>query len=254
MKTLSLTSILLAIAAVTASPLPESGAGKTLQEGEFLLMNQGQLEIANETRVHEFLKSEGISLEAPEIDHDWLNFTAPDKIDANIEARDSCSNTVATVTDKTERFLDWDVQMSPVVIGAGNTGIDMYISSGWSVSNAVTVSPGLSNGALKTYLGVSFGVDYTKTWTTTTTLQYKVTVLSGQAGVWVTQPWTTRRYGRQLRGCPGSFTTIGTWMADSHDDGSYGNAKWVSGIITSCIKGVPQNGGLTRCHGSGEFR
>lgn len=213
------------------------------------------MEIVNETALHEYLKAEGIALETPEVDHAWLNFTAPENVanaKGSVLPRD-CAFTTAVVVDSTTKFVDWDVQMGPVVIGAGE-GINSYIATGWSVSNSVTGSAGLNIGFVKDYLESSFSVSYSKTWTTTTTDQYSTLVKAGKAGVWTTQPWTTRKYGRVLQGCPGSFTQTGTFMADYHDDGSYANSKWVSGFITACVKAAPPFGQhLTRCHGQGNF-
>jgi hypothetical protein len=190
------------------------------------------------------------------VDYDWLNFTAAEIPNANaspISARQSsCQSTTSFVTDKTQTFVDWDVQMSPVVLGAGS-GVTVTVSSGWSISNAVSVSAGLDVKFIKDRLGGSLGVDYTRTWTTVTSLLYATSVKAGDAGVWITRPWTHRRYGRTFQGCPGSLVQTGTWMADSHDDGSYDNAKWVSGFITACIKSAPTQGRLTRCNGEGTF-
>ncbi|GJC80686.1 hypothetical protein ColLi_03524 [Colletotrichum liriopes] len=251
---------LLFTATANAVPITEGdliargGLAQALAPGEMLLVNGEKLDIVNETAFYEFVKAEGIALEKPEIDYAWLNFTAPDIINAKpgVVPRD-CDHTTSVVTDTTQKFLDWDVQMGPVVRGAGE-GVNSFIASGWSVANSVTGSVGVDISFIKSYLGPSLGVDYSKTWTTTTTDQYSTLVKDGKAGVWVTQPWTTRRYGRTFRGCVGSMTQTGTWMADAHDDGSYANSKWVSGFITACIKTAPPLGQhMTRCHGSGNF-
>ncbi|OLN81704.1 hypothetical protein CCHL11_06935 [Colletotrichum chlorophyti] len=241
---------------ITASELmARGGPANVLAPGEMLLVNGDKLEIHNETTKLEFLKAQGILLEAPEIDYAWLNFTPPDlppKTD-KLSARD-CAFTTAVVVDSTTTFLDWDVQMGRVVKGAGE-GINAYVGAGWSVANSVSGSAGLDIGIVKNYLGLNFGVDYSRTWTTTNSDQYSTLVKAGKAGVWVTQPWTTRKYGRTLQGCPGSFRQVGTWMADAHEDGSYGNSKWVSGFITACIKPAPTGEQrMTRCHGQGAFK
>jgi hypothetical protein len=46
---------------------------------------------------------------------------------------------------------------------------------------------------------------------------------------------------------------IGSWMADSHDEGSYEGIIWVGGAITMRIKRqsvIP----FSRCNGGGNFR
>ncbi|KAI1852799.1 hypothetical protein JX265_003283 [Neoarthrinium moseri] len=208
----------------------------------------------DESQVKQLLAAEGILPEAPPFDESWLNFTAPEPSSKELSARQtSCGSTTSFVTDKTERFVDWDVQMSPVVLGAGS-GVDVTVSSGWSVSNSVSASAGLDIKFVKDRLGSTLGVDFSRTWTTTTSLMYKTTIKAGEAGTWITRPWVTRRYGRTFQGCPGSLAETGTWTADSHEDGTYDNAKWISGFITACIKPAPTNGDLSFCNGDGKFR
>ncbi|WYZ45779.1 hypothetical protein EsH8_IX_000004 [Colletotrichum jinshuiense] len=217
-----------------------------------MLTRKLEVEILNATTMPEFLMAQGIALEKPEIDHDWLNFTPPAEVDNQLLSR-SCAFTTSVVVDKIQRFMDWDVQMSPVVRGAGQ-GVTVSISTGWSISNSVQVSAGLDLKFIKDYLGGSAGINYSKTWTTTFADTYSTLIKNRLAGTWTTQPWTTRKYGRTFRGCLGSMTQTGTFMADSHEEGSYGNSKWVSGFITPCIKVAPPYGEhMTRCHGSGNF-
>lgn len=272
--TIVLASNLVDAFAITSDGTNKQTLNQTIMPGEYILANGGKsksyllnilcvkltvdttAEIVDELQLKKFLMDEGISLDAPAMNETWLSFTSdndPNAAPSPLSARQaSCSGTTSYVTDKTEKFVDWDVQMSPVVIGVAS-GIDVTVSSGWSLANSVKVSAGLSLPLIKDKLSSTFGIDYTRTWTTTTSLQYKVTIENGKAGVWITQPWTTRRYGRTFQGCPGSLTQTGTWIADSHDDGSYDNAKWVSGFISACIKEAPTSGKLTRCNGSGDF-
>ncbi|KAI1843458.1 hypothetical protein JX265_001806 [Neoarthrinium moseri] len=229
-------------------------ASQVLQPGEFIYANKGKMEIVNETRLRELMLADGISLEKPALDEEWLNFTPPNNTNSSSSAalsrRDGCDSSF--ITDKTETFADWDIQMSPVVLGA-STGIDVTISNGWTVSNSVSVSAGVEYTVIKDVLGLSFGIDYTRTWTSSASQLYKVSVPDGSAGTWVTRPWTTRRYGRTFSGCPGSLVQTGTWTADSREEGSYDSTSWVSGVITACVKEVPNNEQLTRCVGEGTF-
>ncbi|KAK9776145.1 hypothetical protein AB5N19_14570 [Seiridium cardinale] len=259
MKLLPLLSLSFLGIYVSAAPAEAHSASQyvneTLPSGGYILANGGKLQVVDETQLLQFLESEGISLETPVIDHEWLNFTFVDNHNSTAHehpARASCSSTTSLVTDKTEKFVDWDVQMSPVVLGAGS-GVSATVASGWTIGNSVTVSAGLDLKFIKDRLGGTLGVNYSRTWTSTTSLQYTTSIKDGSAGVWVTRPWTERRYGRTFSGCPGSLVQTGTWVADSHEDGTYDNAKWVSGFITACIKPAPTQGKLTRCHGQGSF-
>ncbi|EMT73493.1 hypothetical protein FOC4_g10000521 [Fusarium odoratissimum] len=118
-----------------------------------------------------------------------VNVSKPDLPD--IEARQNCDFTTSIVTDRTETFVDWAVQKSHVVIGTGN-GIDVFVSSGYSVSNGVSVSAGLEWTVIKDKLGLSAGIDYTRTWTTQTVINVKGTVPGGSFGVMITKPIKTQ--------------------------------------------------------------
>jgi hypothetical protein len=128
--------------------------------------------------------------------------------------------------------------MSPVVIGTG-TGIDVYVSQGYSVSNSINVGGSADWGVVKDKLKLSLGVDYTRTWTTQTVINIKGNVPNGYSGVMITRPLKTRRYGRTMRGCVGSMKQTGTFMADSYKEGSYNGVKWVSGAISK-LPGLDQ--------------
>jgi hypothetical protein len=139
--------------------------------------------------------SEGIAL-APEVDESWLDFTPPADLpdfpefnsSSPLEARQaSCERTTSYVLDKTERFVNWDVQMSPVVLGTAE-GITVAVSSGYSVANSISASAGIDVTLIKDYLSGSVGVDYTTTWTTTTSNTYTTVIKNGDAGVWVSLP------------------------------------------------------------------
>lgn len=143
--------------------------------------------------------------------------------------------------------------MSPVVIGAGSKGIDITISKSYSITNGVTVGGSFDLSKLVAKLGATFKVDYTRSWTTAQGYLIRGTVDPGYTGVVITRPWTNRKYGRTFQGCVGSLRQTGTFMADSHEDGSYEGVTWVGGAITACLKkqsSIP----LSRCNGSGNFR
>lgn len=194
--------------------------------------------------------------EPPAIDYEWIKagdaFSMANNTDAALDKRD-CDSNYQTVVDRKERFVDWDVQMSPVVIGAGSKGIDITISKSWSISNSVSVSAGIDLTLIKDRLKSSLGVNYSQSWTTQQGFLIRGTIDNGETGVVITRPWTNRVYGRTFQGCVGSLRQTGTFMADSHEEGTYENVNWVGGAITACIKNqrsIP----LSRCNGSGNFR
>ena len=207
------------------------------------------MEVVHESVYHDMLAAEGLSDSAPEIDESAIESQTVGRNTSDIHQRDSCDLTTAVIVDKTQTFVDWDVQMSPVVIGTGN-GIDVSVMSGYTVSNSISASVGGDFTWIKDKLGVSAGIDYTRTWTTQTAVTVKATVPNGYSGVMITKPIKTRKSGRTMKGCIGSQTQTGTFSADSFEDGSYAGVKWVSGAITMCSK---KEFPLSRCSGSGNF-
>lgn len=141
--------------------------------------------------------------------------------------------------------------MSPVVCAVGS--MDITVSSGYSVANTVGGSAGLDLKFIKDRLGATADINYSRTWTTQTSVLTKGTVPDGSCGVMITKPLTTRRSGRMFQGCIGSTKEIGTWYADSHNEGSYNGIEWIEGAISMCAK-PGNNPPLSRCGGGGNFR
>lgn len=207
------------------------------------------MEIVHESVYHTLLASQESSLGVPEIDDTSRSVSNSGRNESDLNARADCGYTTAVVTDRSQTFIDWDVQMSPVVIGTGN-GMDVYVSSGYSVSNGISVSAGLDGTAIKDKLGLSLDIDYSRTWTTQTVINIKGTVPNGYSGVMITKPMKTRRFGRVLTGCLGHQNQKRTFSADSYQEGVYAGVKWVSGAITMCMK---KQFPLSRCNGLGNF-
>ncbi|KPM38658.1 hypothetical protein AK830_g7920 [Neonectria ditissima] len=232
-------------------------SGYNLTLDDVIVPINGVPHVMKESHYLDQLKVQGITLGAPELDPSWVTYSGSDIPDAESSERDlesrqaSCDQTFSIVTDKTETFIDWDIQMSPVVCAVGEMTIS--VSSGYTVSNAIGGSAGVDLKWIKDRLGVSLGVDYTRTWSTVTSIDTRGPVENGKCGVMITQPIVTRRSGRQFRGCVGSTTETGTWYADSHNEGSYNGVKWVEGAVSMCKKAgsAPP---LSRCNGQGNFR
>lgn len=199
---------------------------------------------------------EGVLLERPETNHDYLNFTADatplDLSHLPPSKRQACVDTYVTVVDAKQRFVDWDVQMCTVACGDGGP-MDIWVQAGFSVANSIAVSIGLTPTLVKDYLGMSVGVSFETTYTTSASVQTKGTVDRGNCGTMITQPLVTRRYGRVMRGCIGAMRTLGTFMADDHGHGQYNGVPWIEGSVTMCAKpgSLPP---LTLCRGKGVFK
>ncbi|KAK5999998.1 hypothetical protein QM012_003986 [Aureobasidium pullulans] len=241
-----------------ASPvlLREGGAGNgTLSEDIMVLNKHGALETIKQNDWLASLKAAGVLLEKPSVDETYLNASSVSvptfSTNETLSKRQaSCDRTYAIITDTTQRFVDWDVQMSPVVCAVGD--MDINVMRGYTVANSVSVNGGGSATLIANRLSAQFGVSFSRTWTTQDSITTKGTVKDGNCGVMITRPLVTRRYGRTMQGCPGSYKQIGTWMADAHGEGSYAGIDWVSGAISMCTKrqAAPP---LSRCHGAGEF-
>lgn len=206
-----------------------------------------------------WLESQGVLLEAPALDPTWISHNASEIPDAEIadvnqrdlESRASCSNTFSIVTDKTQTFVDWDLQMSSVAC-AHFGDLTVTVSSGHSVSNTVGGSAGIDLSFIKSRLSSEFSINYSRTWTTTQTTTDSHVVHDGFCGVMIYKPIVTRRSGRQFRGCVGNIQQVGTWYADSHRSASYNGLSWVEGAVSYCEK-RQENPPLSRCEGGGNF-
>lgn len=193
----------------------------------------------------------GFLLEPPEIDYDWLNFTPSADVLEHLALakRQNCYNR-ALVTDTTQNFVDWDVQMSPVVCAVGPMSIS--VADGYTASNSLSVSAGLDFTWIKDSLKSTFGVNFQRTWTTSATITVGGTVPDGNCGVMIWKPLTTRRYGSVYQGCIGALKKTGTFMADDRGTGSYNGVQWISGARSLCYK-RGSNPPLSRCQGGGNF-
>ncbi|POS70318.1 hypothetical protein DHEL01_v211287 [Diaporthe helianthi] len=268
-----LTLISAVAAAVSAAPAPiidgldaaletlniTETVDRDLRRGELLVIGAGgRSAIVTEATWKLLLEVQGIAAEPPEIDYEYLNNAG--KGLAEIPVNDTelalgkreCDNDFAYKIDGTINFVDWDVQMSPVIAGAGSKGIEVTVARSFTVQNSITGGGGVDLSKLYPKLGLAFKIDYAHQWSTTQGTMVRATVDSGEVGCVITRPYTTRRYGRTYEGCLGS-QKVGTFYADSHAEGSYEGYTWISGTITACIK-KQRNPRLTRCNGAGYFR
>lgn len=172
--------------------------------------------------------------------------------DEHWDEKRECQVITSAVTDKTENFVDWDVQMSPVVHGVGARTV-VTVSQGYSVTNGLTVGGGLDYSFTKDILKGALKIDYSRSWTTTYQASMAYEITEGYSGTVVTKPAVTRRYGRILKGCIGAQTSQGSFQATSHAEGQRGGLKWVQGNISLCQKKIADGAPLSRCNGGGNF-
>ncbi|OLN97792.1 hypothetical protein CCHL11_02516 [Colletotrichum chlorophyti] len=183
-----------------------------------------------------------------------LTYGGDDKVEARdlsetiaeIEARQNCPglNSEFTTTS-TADFLDWDVQISPVV-GAQQAPVTLTVSRGYSIANTIQIGGNI--GLSYKYISGQIGVDVSRTWTTTDTTLIAYTVPQGNYGVIISQPWTHRIYGDIYTSCTTDNWKKTSFMASSHKSASYGNLNWVTGVFRMCAnKKYP----IPFCNGKG---
>ncbi|KAF7546558.1 hypothetical protein G7Z17_g8357 [Cylindrodendrum hubeiense] len=160
-------------------------------------------------------------------------------------ACDSSSSEIQVTSD--EEFLNWDIAISPVVSSAGGTGT-VSVASGYTISNAVSVSESASLTIVKDLLSASLTVSYTETWTTSQTQTLTFTVPDGQHGVIVSEPYVRRVQGFMLEGCSDNWEKT-SFMSDSYSSQSYGDMSWVKGVIRLCSS---ETYPIPYCVGTGE--
>ncbi|RYP58760.1 hypothetical protein DL769_008818 [Monosporascus sp. CRB-8-3] len=140
------------------------------------------------------------------------------------------SDEIQVLSDET--FLNWDVPVSPVVSAAGGTST-VSLTQGYSISNTLSVGVGATLGLIEDILSLTFTVDYSQSWTTTSSQSFTFEVPDGQFGLVVTQAKTRRLTGNYLSGCTDNWEKT-SFVSDTYTSQSYGNMEWVEGVIRLC--------------------
>ncbi|GKT50790.1 uncharacterized protein ColSpa_10971 [Colletotrichum spaethianum] len=164
---------------------------------------------------------------------------------ALVKARDCDGSNAEFEITSTADFLDWDVQISPV-IGAQQAPVTIAVARGYSLANSVTV--GGTAGISAEGISIGLKIDYQQTWTTTDTTTITYTVPTGQYGVIISQPWTHRIYGNVYTSCSTDPGAKSTFMGSSHTSQTYGSMDWVTGVFRLCAS---KNYPIPYCNGQG---
>ncbi|KAF2794637.1 hypothetical protein K505DRAFT_324630 [Melanomma pulvis-pyrius CBS 109.77] len=152
------------------------------------------------------------------------------------------------VKNPASRFLGWDIQMSAVVKGAETGGTTIYVTSGYDVSNSVSVGTSATFSLVKDFLEASVSIDYSKSWTSSQAQQFQATVAAGKYGAYVSNAWTNRQSGIVFQGVIGEDAQPGYYQADSFESKSFDGLSWVDGVISLC---TGDEFPLKRCLGDG---
>ncbi|KAI9641872.1 hypothetical protein NHQ30_009739 [Ciborinia camelliae] len=168
-------------------------------------------------------------------------------INATLSKRGQCHYSVVLTAYPDNRFLGWDVPMSKVVVTKEAQAL-IAATSGKTIANALGVDAGTSFTLIANWLTASFGINYTKTWTSAYQVGYTFTLLAHSVGAVVSNPWTLRKSGHVDYGCVGHWGTRVHYSGDSFTDNKYDDLNWVSGTVSLCSSSQYP---LKRCLGAG---
>lgn len=154
-------------------------------------------------------------------------------------------DTTLIVPGRNSRFLGWDVLMSQVVKGAPTS---ISISSGYSISNTISVGVSSQLTLIKDFLSVSMHIEYSQSWQSTQSQQFQVSVPEGKYGAFVSNPWTNRASGNIWTGNIGGEGSLTYYQADSFEAKKFDTMEWVDGVISLC---TGDEFPLKRCLGEG---
>ncbi|KAJ4331984.1 hypothetical protein N0V87_008724 [Didymella glomerata] len=231
-------------ALVAAAPAPITvGVDNIIlysRDGRFTMMKRDEFDELKK------LRESGVVPPMPSYLDDSLitlpaNESAPSKPQGSLKKR----ATSLIIPNPHSRFLGWDVQTSQVVKGAPTT---ISISTGYSITNSISISQGATFTLVKDFLQASVSVDYSTSWQTTQTQLFSAAVPEGKYGAFVTNAWTNRESGNVWEGTIGGEGSLTYYQADSFESKSYGDMSWVDGVISLC---TGDSFPLKRCLGGG---
>ncbi|KAJ4358837.1 hypothetical protein N0V95_002690 [Ascochyta clinopodiicola] len=231
-----------ALVAAAPAPIPVGVDDVILygKGGRYTMMKRSDFEELDKLR-----KSDVAPPKPGYLDDTLVTFTGneTDKSDATVQKR----ATQLIIPNPHSRFLGWDIQTSAVVKGAPTT---ITISTGYSITNSISVGSSAAFSFLKGFLTATVSVDYSHSWQTTQTQQFAAEVPSGKYGAFVTNAWTNRESGNIWEGSIGGDGSLTYYQADSFEDKSYGDLSWVDGAVSLC---TGDSFPLKRCVGDGNL-
>ncbi|KAF9767765.1 hypothetical protein IL306_015022 [Fusarium sp. DS 682] len=166
----------------------------------------------------------------------------------NVERR-GCESTEVQVLSEKE-FLNWDVPMSPVVSSLDGSKATVSVTSGFTISNSISVGASFGLTILKDILSSTLSIDYTESWSSSQQQSLSFQVPENHHGLIVSQPYVRRVQGNVLNGC-GDDIEKAEFTSDSYESQTYGNLEWVKGIIRLCSS---ETYPIPFCNGEGEHK
>ncbi|PSN73967.1 hypothetical protein BS50DRAFT_566884 [Corynespora cassiicola Philippines] len=237
-----------ALAAAVPAPAP---APIQVGEDDVILYGSGRYKVIKRSEFDELeqLRKNKIVPPKPAYLDDTMYHGPSNDTGAEVESHSSHdkrwkTNTVIVRNPK-QRFLGWDTLMSQVVKGAPTT---ITVSTGFTITNTITVSQGASFTLVKDFLEASMSIDYSESWASAQTQMFAAPVPEGKFGAFVSNPWTNRESGNVFKGVIGSEGELTYYQADSFESKQFDNMAWVDGVIGLCTGDTLP---LKRCLGEG---
>ncbi|RKF77905.1 putative celp0028 effector like protein [Golovinomyces cichoracearum] len=161
--------------------------------------------------------------------------------------RKPCTEYNVFTMKRVEKFVDWDVIMSGVVLAPPNRTASISISESYRISNKINVPVGIRGKIVEKFLSKALKIGLDNVWTTTKNTGFAFQIPPGKYGAVVSNPLTTRHSGYLDSGCIGSSERT-EFSSDSYSSKDFEGLSWVEGVIGLCVgKTFP----LPRCIGEG---
>jgi hypothetical protein len=229
------------LVSISAAPAPV-----TVASDDVILYGNGRLSIIKRSDFAELEAARNSGSPPPKpgyLDKNLYTFTGNETITSAPALKKREATLI--IPNANSRFLGWDVQMSQVVKGAPTS---ISVSSGYSISNTVSVGASSQFTLIKDFLSVTMHVDYSQSWQSTQSQVFQVSVPEGKYGAFVSNPWTNRASGNVWTGNIGGEGSLTYYQGDSFEPKKFDSMEWVDGVISLC---TGDSFPLKRCLGEG---
>ncbi|EOA85683.1 hypothetical protein ACJQWK_10481 [Exserohilum turcicum] len=235
---------------VTAAPAPAAGSGDiVITADDVVLHGNGRIQVMKRSEF-KGLFGDYHAILANQTRHDAnkVEHTEAQLNELKRNAKTKRDDRVILIPGRTDKFLDYDVQMSQIVKGIAGTGTRITIASGYSITNSLSINGGAEFNFVEDFFSAS--VDLTMTWETTSTQSQSLfaDVPPGKFGCWVSNPLNTRTYLNIWKGQIGSPGSLQEVYVNKFTSRQYENLAWVDGLLQLCIG---DQSPLPRCLGTG---
>ncbi|KAI6248621.1 hypothetical protein HI914_03312 [Erysiphe necator] len=179
----------------------------------------------------------------------YANFTVDVEEETNAEHKieKRCKKQTVFTMKPAQTYVNWDVPMSGVVLAPPNSPASVSINEGFHIQNSLSSPPSLAINQIKQFMKLTFGISYSKSWTSSYKTGYTFSVPAGKFGVVVINPLTTRHSGYVDMGCIGQAKRT-EFFGESYQPKAYSNMEWVEGLIGLCVGDTYP---LHKCFGEG---